>query len=126
MLKPINRKELIFSGDIEDDRVNTFVKLDDYDWMNYKINTRFHTKDQGILDVEFEYFGTTDSHMKVVQKLKGKEETFTYAYNTDIFEKYITRFLRAHIRAWKSKYAFNGEKWVVEFFNEVVTTGMLV
>ena len=51
-LKKIERKDLIFSGDIEDDRVNCYVKLDDYDWMNYSFKTTFKTMDQGILDIK--------------------------------------------------------------------------
>lgn len=126
MLKPINQKDLLLTNENEDDRTNTFLQLDDYDWMSYILNTRFRTEEQGILEVKFDYFGMTTSRMEVIQKNDGKEEIFTFEYDTDIFEKYITEFLTKHIAAWKSQYAFNGEDIVIAFYNEVLEKGKLI
>lgn len=56
-LKKIRSEDLIFSNEIEDDRTNTYLTLNDYDWMNYNLSTRFKTEEMGVLDVEFEFFG---------------------------------------------------------------------
>lgn len=123
VLKEINAKDLIFSNEIEDDRTNTYLSLNDYDWMQYLLKTRFHTEEQGILDVEFEYFGCTFSTMKVIQNLNDEEIIHNYSYNTDIFEKHIKEFLTNHMNAWNEQYAFNGEDEVISFFNEVLKEG---
>lgn len=113
-LHKIKAENLIFSGGIEDDRTNTFLKLDDYDWMNYSLTTRFHTADMGILDVQFEYCGMTISQM-IVTKAET-EESIVYVYSTDIFIKHLVGYMQNHIKSWNSDYAFNGENEVIEFF----------
>ena len=50
-LKKIRSEDLIFSNEIEDDRTNTYLTLNDYDWMNYNLSTRFRTEDMGVLEV---------------------------------------------------------------------------
>ena len=122
-LKKITTEELIFSGDIEDDRTNTYLQLNDYDWMNYKLSTRFKTEKQGILDVEFEYFGTNRSMMKVSKNFNGNENQFEISYDTDIFIRYLKEFLENHMKQWDDKYAFNGEDIVLKFYNEVIEKG---
>ena len=119
-LKKIKAEDLLFTYEIEDDRTNTYLTLNDYDWMDYKLETRFKTKEQGTLDVLFQYFGVTFSIMKVKQTINNTEEEVEYEFSSDIFQKYIIKFLEKHISQWKSKYAFNGEDIVIEFFNEVL------
>lgn len=125
-LKKINSEDLIFSNEIEDDRTNTYLNLYDYDWMDYSLTTRFKTEDMGVLNVKFNYFGMTTSTMEVEQTLNGITEKATYEYSTDIFKKYIVKFLEKHIRFWDEKYAFNGEEEVIEFFNDVIENGQVV
>lgn len=125
-LTKINAKDLLFSGDIEDDRTNTYLTLNDYDWMDYHLDTRFKTELLGILDVKFEYFGMTMSRMEVKQKLKDKTIEYIYEYPTDVFQKHITLYLRDHIASWTSQYAFNGEDQVLRFFNEIIESGTLI
>ena len=122
-LLKIKAEDLIFSEEIEDDRTNTFVQLNDYDWMCYTIRTRFKTAEQGTLDVCFEYCGCTISFMKVCQIYDGKKIKYEYRYDTDFFKKYIIQFLSQHIDAWDSEYAFNGEDIVIAFFNKVIEEG---
>ena len=71
-LKKIRSEDLIFSNEIEDDRTNTYLTLNDYDWMNYNLSTRFKTEEMGVLEVEFEFFGFSTSQMNVKQTLNGK------------------------------------------------------
>jgi len=125
MLERIDAKELIFSDEIGDDRVNTCLTLDDYDWMSYKLTTAFRTEKLGRLAVEFEYFGLTTSSMKVTQTHNDVTINYEYEYPTDIFQKHITIFMTNHIAAWNDKYAFNGEDEVLAFYNEVIEQGKL-
>ena len=120
MLKKIKERDLIFSGNIEDDRVNTYLHLLDYDWMNYILETRFKTEEQGILEVKFEYCGTTGSEMQVKQTLNGEVKEYVINYPTSVFEKYLTRYLRRHVRNWNSKYAFYGGDIAIDFYNHVI------
>lgn len=125
-LEKINSNDLIFSGDIEDDRTNTYLHLYDYDWMDYNLTTRFKTETLGVLNVKFSYFGMTTSIMEVEQNLDGNVEKVTYEYSTDIFENHIVKFLNKHISFWGNKYAFNGEEEVIDFFNDVIKNGKIV
>lgn len=124
-LEKINSNDLIFSGDTEDDRTNTYLHLYDYDWMDYNLTTRFKTEALGVLNVKFSYFGMTTSTMEVEQNLDGNVEKVTYEYSTDIFERHIVKFLNKHISFWGNKYAFNGEEEVIEFFNDVIENGTI-
>ena len=124
-LKNIKSEDLIFSNDF-DDATYTYLNLYDSDWVNYSLTTRFKTEDMGVLNVKFNYFGSVLSTMEVEQTLNGVTETVTYEYSTDIFKKYIVKFLQKHILAWNSKYAFNGEDEVIDFFNEVLNNGRVV
>ena len=120
MLKRIKSSDLIFSGEIEDDRTNTYLHLLDYDWMNYMLQTRFKTKEQGLLDVSFEYCGMTKSQMRVKQTYKGNTEEYVIDFPTDVFEKHIKKYMRQHIRSWNNKYAFYGGDIVIAFYNDVL------
>lgn len=122
-LEKIKSEDLLFTNDIEDDRTNTYLNLADYDWMNYTLTTRFKTEKLGVLNVKFEYFGMVTSVMEVEQILNGTTESIIYEYPTEIFKRHIVKFLEKHISFWDSKYAFNGEEEVIEFFNEVLDNG---
>ena len=111
---------------MEDDRTNTFLSLDDYDWMSYRLKTRFKTLEQGILDVEFKYFGMIYSCMDVEQTKDGKIEKYRYEYSSSVFRKHIVNFLQKHIESWNDKYAFNGENEVIDFYNEVIKIGTII
>lgn len=123
ILRKIKSEELLFTGEIEDDRTNTYLTLADYDWMNYILKTRFVTRELGTLKVKFEYFGVVDSEMEVEQILDGKSITYTFEFNSDIFIRHIKSYLEKHIAQWNDAYAFNGENIVVDFYNEVIEKG---
>lgn len=123
ILRKIKPEELLFTGDIEDDRTNTYLTLADYDWMNYTLKTRFTTKELGVLNIEFEYFGLTTSEMEIEQTLGEKTIVYTFEFDSDIFIKHLKNYLDKHISQWDSEYAFNGEDIVINFFNEVIEKG---
>src|SRR5699024_1664833 len=66
-LKHIDPKDLIFENKPLKDRINTKLTLQDTDWMNYVLQAVFRTKEQGVLEVKFEFFGAVDSEMSVVR-----------------------------------------------------------
>lgn len=124
-LEKIRSEDLIFSNKIEDDRTNTYLQLNDYDWMDYNLTTRFKTKKMGVLYVKFSYFGFASSTMEVEQVLGDKHKKIIYEYSTELFKKHIIKFLEKHIRFWDEKYAFNGEDIVISFFNDVIENGII-
>lgn len=123
-LPKINKEDLIFANDLGNNRTNTYLVLNDYDWMNYTLSTRFKTE-KGVFDIKFEYFGATISDMKVEYSCEDVCGEVTYEYSTDIFQRYIIRFLAKHIAHWGSKYAFYGEDEVIDFYNEVLEKGKI-
>ena len=123
VLHKIKSEDLIFSDDIEDDRPTTYLTLNDYDWVSYKLSTRFRTKDMGLLNVEFEYVGFTTAFMYITKQNDCKIIDITYNFSTDIFKKHIIDFLQKHIASWDSQYAFNGEEEVIDFYNDVLEHG---
>lgn len=123
-LTKINKSDLQFSGAIDDNGTNTYLSLDDYDWMNYKLRTAFQTEALGTLEVTFEYFGATTSVMTVKQrKTRNKIYIHKMEFDTDIFQKYIKRFLTEHLATWDTASAFNGKDIVIDFYNEVIDKG---
>ena len=119
----INKDDLIIDDGCVEDIVSTTLALNDYDWMQYILKTRLHTKDLGVLNIKFEYYGAKDSMMEVEQTLNGATETIVYEYASDIFKKYIICFMANHIAHWGSKYAFDGEDVILDFYNEVLEKG---
>lgn len=126
ILSKIKSEDLLFSGEIEDDRTNTYLNLCDYDWMDYSLITRFRTEELGLLNVKFNYFGLVTSTMVVEQTLNDITQQIIYEYSTDIFEKHIVKYLKKHIHSWEDKYAFNGEEEVIDFFNDVLDNGKII
>lgn len=124
-LETLCSADLIFSGQIEDDRTNTYLQLNDYDWMDYNLTTRFTTEKMGVLNVKFMYYGMASSAMEVEQSFGDTCQKIRYEYPTRIFRKYITKFLAKHICFWDETYAFNGEDIVISFFNEVIKNGTI-
>lgn len=127
-MKPskIRKEELLFSGEMEDDRTNTYLSLDDYDWMCYTLKTRFKTERYGILYVKFEYFGLITSRMEIKQYQNEIVKKYVYEYPTNLFQSHIVSYLNTHIESWSGTYAFNGEDLVLGFYNEVIEIGNLL
>lgn len=118
-LKNLKKEELIF--DSNNDRIFTKLILDDYDWFDYKIETKFYTKKLGILNIKFNYFGCNNSEMIVNQFIDNIIINHSYCFPTDIFKKNICKYMKAHIESWNEEYAFCGEDYVLDFYNEFIT-----
>ena len=125
-LKPIESEQLIYSRVPDDDRVCTDLKLCDYDWAQYSLSTRFHTEENGLIRVQWDYMLAGFSKMFVTQI---KDNTITYydiQCNADLFGSFLIRFLNEHMKQWEpNTYAFNGEEIVIDFFNEALDKGNL-
>lgn len=122
-LKCIDKKDLIFENKPLKDRVNTKLILLDTDWMSYELEASFRVKTQGELNVRFVFFGAVESEMHVNQKNKGRSQEHTYFFSSDIFEKYILKFMTLHLEQWKNEEVFYGGDIAVEFYNEVIQLG---
>lgn len=118
IFKKVNSSDLMFSYEIEDDRTNTYLLLNDYDWMEYKLRTRFKTEEQGTLCISMVYFGMTSCDMFV--KKVEENKFYRVQFSTEVYKKYIIKFLTKHIQSWNDTYAFNGEDIVIEFYNEII------
>lgn len=125
-LLKIKHEDLFFHPENGETGTNTSLILDDYDWMNYSLTTRFYTKNQGTLNIEFNYFGLVTSTMEVERLINNNIEKMIYEYSTDIFQKHILKFLEKHIHSWDSSYGFDGEEEVINFFNDVIENGMII
>jgi len=125
-LFPIKSEDLIFSDNLEDDRVCTDLKLSDYDWAKYDLSTRFYTKENGVLRIQWNHFLMTTAAMMVTQ-LKDNKLTYYYIeFNSDIFGKYLKEYMLEHMKQWEpDTYAFNGEDVVIKLFNECIEKGNL-
>ncbi len=125
-LSKIKSEDLIFNHEAGEDYTYTFLALNDYDWMDYSLVTYFNTKEQGALNVKFNYCGLVVSTMEVEQELNHNNEKIVYEYSTDIFQKHLIKYLEKHIRNWDSSYGFDGEEEVISFFNDVIENGVLI
>lgn len=85
----------------------------------------FYNRKYGILDIEFEYVGATTSIMRIMQKINNHTETVNYQYASDIFIKYLIRFLEAHLAQWNTDHIFNNDDIVIDFYNEVLEAGVI-
>ena len=130
-LHPIQSSDLFFTYEIEDDGVNTTAILSDYDWMTYRYDTRFPTKNNGTLAVRFEYVGMTDSDMHVKQFLpfyltkesKNYVVNHRFTFSTKLFEKFFAKELQARLDNLKGTYAYNADDIMLEWFNAVLKEG---
>lgn len=117
--------DLTFENKPLKDRINTKLTLQDTDWMNYVLQAVFRTKKQGVLKVKFEYSGVVDSEMRVI-RIKGKRKRrYTYSFDSDIFEKYLVKFMTYHLAQWEKQEVFYGGDIVIEFYNEILKKGCL-
>lgn len=93
--------------------------------MTYRLETGFNTKELGIVNICFEYFGLTASLMNVTQTLGNQSKYYQYEYSSDIFKKHIIKFMEKHISSWEKTQAFDGEDEVINFYNEVLDSGII-
>ena len=125
-LYKINREDLIFSDEMDDEGTNTSLIMEDYDWASYNLTTRFNTKENGLTRVSFHNFLFNASDMVVTQLKDRKVSYYIISFDTGTFNKYVKRFLIEHANNFDKTYAFDGEEIVVDFFNEVVESGNMI
>lgn len=132
-LVELSYDDMRFTYKIEDDRINTAVQLLDYDWMNYRYDTKFPTLKIGTLIIRFEYYGSTRSSMYLKQFLPtyvtGEKENYVvkhvYEFSTDIFDKYMAKDMKNRYEdiVNDNEYAYNPEDLMIEWYNEVLQKG---
>lgn len=105
------------------DRIFSTLTLDDYDWMQYKLEAWLPTKEQGLLHVEFQYFGAAECVM-YARKMDGGAVRLDHEYHfpCDVFKQHITAYMKKHILQWDRNCVFYGGELVVRFFNDVLQT----
>ena len=116
----IDKNDLIFENKPLKDRINTKLTLLDTDWMTYELEASFRTKTQGELNVRFTCCGVVEAEMYVKQVSNEIYREYTYFFSSDVFEKYILKFMTHHLEQWKNKEVFYGGDIVLEFYNEVI------
>ena len=94
-LPKLTSKDMRYENKYGYDRLYSELTLTDTDWMNYKLTARFNTK-YGRFFLSFEYFGADFSTLKATLQNESRTDTYTYEYSTDLFEKYIVRYLTDH------------------------------
>ena len=82
--------DIVFKNIPFEDRINTKLTLSDYDWMNYVFETEFRTKNQGRLKVEIKYYGSKESEMNVKRIDTIGVFEYTYFFETEMFEEYVS------------------------------------
>jgi hypothetical protein len=119
MLKKISKSNL------EDNGSQDYVKLElfDYDWMTYNLQAELHTDNQGVLKIEFKYYGATETAMTVKQMIDGEVKKYEYRYDYRIFENHIKKYIIKHLAFWQKEEGFNGIENVIDFYNEVLDKG---
>ena len=121
VLPKLTSKDLVFQNKYGHDRLYSKLILDDRDWMNYILKAAFHTT-YGRFILSFEYFGAKFSTLKVSLKKGDHTNTYEFEFSTDLFAKYITRYLKDQIRAWETSAVFYAEELVLNFYNEVISS----
>ena len=116
-LKKIKEEDLI----LNDEEPDTVLTLCDYSWMDYSLKAVLTTKNQGKLDILFNYSGLVISKMIVNQKVNEKVSTYEFEFDSTIFVKHYKEFLLNHMKQWDNRYAFSGENVIIAFFNEVLS-----
>ncbi len=112
-IKVLKKSDLTF--DEKQDRMFTYLILEDYDWMYYRLQARFMIR-KVPCNVEFSYFGAQKSQMLIEYGSIRIKLTFP----THIFDKYIEKYLLEEISCIKSNDVFNGEDIILDFWNEVM------
>ena len=122
-LNKIKKVTVSFGGRIEEvefnsdrDRIFTFLTMSDYDWMSYTLRGEIPLKGGRLMTVVFEYGGFVQSEMSV----KIGEEEIRYEFPTEVFNKYLQKYLEAEIKGIHSTFAFYGGDLLLEFYEAVV------
>ncbi|MDD3222842.1 MAG: hypothetical protein PHG07_10780 [Lachnospiraceae bacterium] len=116
--EPLTPKDLFYSKTTPIECTETQLNLLDNDWMSYVLKAKLNTKKYGLITFKFSYCGTQTSYLTIWGEKEIRREC---EYSTDLFEKYLIDFMHSHIYAWNGSYAYNGEKKVLDFYNDVLS-----
>jgi hypothetical protein len=50
---------------------------------------------------------------------------YTYFFETEMFEEYVSRFMRKHLIQWKNQEVFYGGDIVLAFYNDILKKGRM-
>jgi len=124
----ITEQDIYYQNDYPD-RIFSNLLCYDYDWMYYILvfvipvaNKKDAQDDEWLVFGRFVYSGTVESDLDLQQG----EDRINFRFDADIFKKHIKEYMQAHIDAWDDTYAFNGEKQILDFINDVVKHHMSV
>ncbi len=112
--KEIKEEDCVFTDNM--DRIFTHLILMDYDWMHYRIQAEIPVEDRKILYLEFLYVGMKKCSM--IAEMDDKR--IEYRFSSDIYDKYLEKYLIRHTESIHDTYAFSGEDIVLDFYKEVM------
>ena len=116
-LRPLSEEDFVFDDD--NDCIFTKLILDDYDWMNYKLQASFPVLTENgkqLLNVELVYAGFTKSFLNV----QLGNDKIQFPFDTAVFDSFLRTYLQAHLDNIDDTYAFSGGELMTRFYNEVI------
>ena len=119
-LRLLSDDDMDYTGEM--DRIFTKLVLDDYDWVNYRLEAIFPIKDEPILRVEFGYCGSLFCTLNLTTFYDSDEQDTEIRFNSGIFEKYLSEYMEAHLLSRDNPGAFYGGDIILKFWNEVLTS----
>ena len=118
----------VYRENKDTDKIFSTLILDDYDWMMYELkaiiplNSALTHPHGWYMSVAFEYIGTNKSYLKLMQGNTRRQIEF----DSGLFSLYTKKYLEEHIRSWDEKYAFSGEKAIIDFYNAVMDDHIVI
>ena len=119
-LSELSPADLLLQNRYGFDRIYTRLTLTDTDWMNYRLAALIPTRRFGRMHVQFEYFGAQFSEMTVKYRIRNHDIQDVYTFPSEIFERYILKFLHEQIRSWNQENAFYAGALILDFYNSVL------
>ena len=106
----------------EMDRIFTKLTLDDYDWVNYRLEAVFPIKNEPTLYVKFEYNGSVFCTLTLTTFFDSDDQDTELRFNSGIFIKYMSEYLELHLLSEDNPGAFYGGDIALKLWNEVLTS----
>ena len=118
-LRLLSDDDMDYTGDM--DRIFTKLTLDDYDWVNYRLEAVFPIRNEPTLYLKFEYYGSLFCALFLSTFYDNDGEDAELRFNSEIFERYLAEYLEEHLASRDNPGAFYGGDIALRFFNEVLT-----
>lgn len=117
-LRILSDDDMDYTGEM--DRIFTKLVLDDYDWVNYRMEAIFPMKDAPVLLVKLEYCGSMFGTLTISTFYDSDGQDIEIRFNSEIFEKYLSEYLESHLLSRDNPGAFYGGDIILKFWNEVM------